>query len=89
MGDFEVESVKIKGTIISDLLKEEISKGIKDMDKNINFVALIMMKDNGKNSPPTPIVFNHQNVQEVGEKVMHIDCADSQTLEKIIKLIKK
>lgn len=88
MAQVEVESVKVKGTVISDLLKEDFAGKVKGIDKDIDFIALVMMKNNGKDLPPTLILFNHQSSQEIGEKTMHVNCADPNLLEKIIKLVK-
>ncbi|MFA5724595.1 MAG: hypothetical protein WC979_10155 [Candidatus Pacearchaeota archaeon] len=84
MGNVEVESVKLKGTLISDLLKEEV---IKSIGEEVDTVALILMKKNGKNSPPTSIVLNHRSEEEVKDKILHIDCSDSKFLDKIIKIL--
>jgi len=89
MAEVEIESVKVKGTLISELIKEGALKDIKNISEDINIVAVIMIKKKDKNLLPTTIILNHQSAQEIQEKIMHIDCNDSAILEKVTKLINK
>ncbi|PIN90672.1 hypothetical protein COU57_02695 [Candidatus Pacearchaeota archaeon CG10_big_fil_rev_8_21_14_0_10_32_14] len=88
MEDFEVESAKFKGVLISDLLNPEIVNAINKLG-DIEIIALTMMKKNDNNSSITPILLNHQGSQEVKDKVVHIVCPDPQILKKIAELISK
>ena len=85
----EVEGLRVKGVLIKDFLKDDFVADIEALNKDVEVVALVVMKKNGEKGIPTPIVFNHQNTNEVKDKILHLDCSDAEILQKLSKIVEK
>ncbi len=86
----EIEGIKLSGVSIKDLLSEKFIKKIEDSKLDIQAVSLVFIKEEGTNGAKTliPFMINHQNSQEVKDKILHIGGANEKDLEKLSKIIK-
>lgn len=85
----EIEGLRVSGLSIRDFLKEDFVEEMDRISPDIDVVALVMMKKNGKKAMSTPIIFNHQSAEEIKSKTLHLDCSDAKTLEMVKKMIEK
>ncbi|MBI2124708.1 hypothetical protein HYT92_02850 [Candidatus Pacearchaeota archaeon] len=84
----QIEGVRVEGLLLKEFLKDDFINELDTSLKDLEVVALIMMKKDGVNNG-FPIVINHQNSKEVQDKLLHLECPNSETLNKIIKIIEK
>ncbi len=82
----QIEGVRVQGLILKELLTNDFVSELNDSLKEFDAVALILMKKEGNGNP---IILNHQNAKEVQEKVLHLECQNADTLQKITKIIEK
>ena len=87
MGDFEVEGIRVKDILIKDLIKKEFLEKIEEEKLNLAPVALVFMDFSQTLQLPT--ILSHQSLNEIKEKVLHINSINSNTVEKIAKIINK
>ena len=85
----EVEGIRVTGLLVKDFLREDFVVELDKISRDIEVVALVMMKKNGGKNPPIPVIFNHQNTNEVENKIMHLDCAEPSFLKELSKIIEK
>lgn len=85
----EIEGIKLKNLTINDLLNKEFLEKIKKL--NLNSISLILVyeeKDKDKQIV-LPISINHQNSEEVKNKIIHLQSPNQELLTKLSEAIKK
>jgi len=89
--DMEIEGLKLKGISIKDLLLPEFIKSLEKAKINLNAVSLVFIMEEGneKKKIVTPFVLNHQNSQEIKEKILHINGEKEKELKSLVEIIKK
>ena len=75
--DTEIEGLKLKGISIKDLLLPKFIKNLESTGLNLDAVSLVFVMKEGdeKKKAVSPFILNHQNSQEIKEKILHINGA--------------
>jgi len=76
---------------LQDIFKDDFLKKLKKLGQNIFPVTVVFMNEFEKDGKKMaqPIVFNHQNNNEVKERIMHIESPNTELLGSISKLLEK
>jgi len=82
MADVDIEGIRIQGFLIKDLLKDDFVKELAQLKADLDPVALVLI---GK----VPLTLGHQKKEEIDKKIIHINCPNSELLDKFVNLIKK
>lgn len=87
----EIEGLKMKGISINDLLLPEFIEELEKHKVNINAVSLVFVGEEEKDEKKKiiPFVINHQNSEEVREKIVHLSGSNEKDLKKISAIIRK
>jgi hypothetical protein len=85
------EKVLIEHASLRDIFKEDFLEQIKASGKDIFPVTIVFMNEfdvDGKKQA-YPIVLNHNNNDEVKNRILHIESPNTELLELFIKAIEK
>lgn len=84
MGEVE-EKVRLDNSSVGKLLNQTFFKKITELEEGIEPAFIILVKN--KDNKSIPLIINHQNSKEVEDKIIHIESADQEFLNKIKNII--
>jgi hypothetical protein len=78
------EKYHLENLLIDNLLNEKYLKMAASLNMKAIALASIHLKKEGDKIMPTMVLLNHQSDKEIENKILHVECADSEVLTKFI-----
>ena len=86
-----VEKVRLEGTALKDVFKEDFLSKIADTGDNIFPISIAFVREFEKDGKlhSSLITLSHQNNEEVKNKVLHIESEDPELLDTFLTIIER
>lgn len=86
------EKIRLNDLSIRDLINPKFEKEIEKKDLSIIPISLVFIdvkKSKNKIKKISPIILSHQNDKEIKNKILHLECPESEILEKMEKILEE
>ena len=87
----KAEKFILENFCLKDIFKEDFIKKVESIGKNVFPVTVVFVNETGEENARSafPILFSHQNKEEVDSKIAHVESPNTDAVSNIIKLLEK
>lgn len=87
----KAEKLLIENFSLNDVFKEDFLKKLNELKNNtfpVNVIFINEFEKEGKKQA-NPLILSHQNTRDVHNKILHLECPDTNLLDSVAEMLEK